>query len=217
MKSIVLFSGGIDSTVILAMALKESRQCYTISFDYGQRHKLELQAAKAIATYYSVPHQVIAIDPTPFAKSALSNPYLEVAQNRTHQDIEAAGIPNTYVPGRNTLFLAYALSMAEALEADEILIGANAMDASPYPDCRPEYFNAFQALANLATKQAVENSGAKISTPILFWDKKKIVAEGLSLGAPLHMTFSCYSPKNQTPCGRCDACMLRGQALDADT
>jgi 7-cyano-7-deazaguanine synthase len=209
MKTIVLFSGGIDSTVALAMALNDGRQCYALSFDYGQRHSIELESARTIAAYYSVPHQVIAIDPTLFAKSALINRNLEIARDRSIQDIATRGIPNTYVPGRNTLFLAYALSIAEVLEAHEIVIGANAMDASPYPDCRPAYFSAFQGLANVATQQAVENRGPIISTPLLFWDKKKIIEQGLSLGAPLQMTFSCYSPKDKQACGHCDACILR--------
>ena len=209
MKSLILLSGGLDSTVALAIALADGRECYTLSFDYGQRHKVELESAKAIAAHYCVPNQIICIDPTPFSKSSLVNLTLKVPQNRSAHDIVVSQIPNTYVPGRNTLFLAYALSIAEALEAQEIVIGANAMDASPYPDCRPAYFTAFQGLANVATKQAVENSGPKIAAPLLFWDKAQIVKKGKALNAPLEMTFSCYSPSNNEPCGGCDACVLR--------
>jgi 7-cyano-7-deazaguanine synthase len=213
MKSLVLFSGGVDSTVALAIALSEGRKCYALSFNYGQRHQIELDAAKTIAAHYHVPHQIITIDPTPFANSSLVNFDLLVAQNRSTDEIATSGIPNTYVPGRNTLFLAYALSMAEALEAQEIVIGANAMDASPYPDCRPEYFDAFQGLANIATKQAVEGRGPKISTPLLFWNKSEIVQKGKDLNAPLKITISCYSPNKNKPCEHCDACILRNQAF----
>lgn len=214
MKTIVLFSGGIDSTVALAMAIQQGRQCHAVSFDYGQRHRLELECAKAIAAHYNVPHLVIKIDPAPFATSSLVNAALTIAQDRSVAEITVAGTPNTYVPGRNTLFLAYALSLAEAVNADEIVIGANAMDASPYPDCRPQYFEAFQALANCATQQAIEKCGPKIVTPLLYWDKKAIVDKGRSLGAPLEMTFSCYAPTAENaPCGHCDACILRKLAF----
>ncbi len=211
MKAIILLSGGLDSTVMLAKALSEGRKCHALSFDYGQRHKLELTAAAEIASYYGVPHTVIAIDPKSFAGSSLVSD-LPIPQNRNSEEISQGGIPNTYVPARNTLFLAYALGQAEILLAEEIYFGANAQDILPYPDCRPAFIAAFQALIQVSTKQAIEGRPPKLITPLIAWTKKEIAACGRSLNAPLHLTLSCYRPVSlREPCGSCDACILRSQ------
>lgn len=209
MKAVILFSGGVDSTVILALALKRGLECHALSFDYGQRHRVELESAKAIAAHYGVSHQIIVIDPKSFGKSSLVSS-LAVPKGRNLEQISAGGIPNTYVPARNTLFLAYALGQAEILEADEIHVGFNALDRNPYPDCRPAFAQAFQGVINVATKQSVEGRAPQLCTPLIDWDKAKIIQEGVALNAPLHMTFSCYDPTPAgKPCGVCDACVLR--------
>ena len=214
MKAVILLSGGIDSAVALALALEKERECYALSFDYQQRHRKELQSAQQVADYYKVPHRIIAIDPTPFSSSALVSEK-SIYKNRTLDEISVSQIiPNTYVPARNTLFMAYALGLAEILEAQEIYIGSNALDYRPYPDCRPEFFEALQMLFRLATKQAVEGAPPVPIAPLLYWNKTKIVQEGQRLKVPFEMTFSCYDP---TPdglhCTQCDACQLRFGAL----
>ena len=215
MKAIILFSGGIDSTVTLALALERNLHFLTLSFDYGQRHKIEIESARQIASYYNVHHRIITIDPAPFASSALVSDK-QVPKDRTAQQIASSGIPNTYVPARNTLFMSYALGLAEIENAQEIHIGSNALDHLPYPDCRPEYFNAIGSLFSIATKQAVEGSPPVPVTPLLYWDKTEIIKQGKRLKAPLEMTFSCYDPTPQNQhCRRCDACRLRFAALAA--
>ena len=168
-KAIILLSGGIDSAVILATAIKEGRQCFTISFDYSQRHRLELRAAQAIARHYNVSNHLIKIDPTAFSKSSLTS-QAHVPRNRSKEEIANGGIPSTYVPGRNTLFLAYAMGQAEMMQADEIYYGPNANDYSAYPDCRGEFIHAFQQVVNVATKQAVEGKAPKLIAPLLNLD-----------------------------------------------
>lgn len=213
MKAIILLSGGLDSTVMLAQALQQGRECFALSFDYGQRHKIELNAAKRIAAFYHVPHRTITIDPASFDKSSLVTS-LAVPKDRTAQQISNGGIPNTYVPARNTLFLAYAVGQAEILEAGEIHVGFNAMDHNPYPDCRPEFLQAFQSVVNLATKQGVEGRAPRLMTPLIDLNKTEIFRLGMSLNAPTHLSFSCYDPTIEgTPCQRCDACILREAAL----
>jgi 7-cyano-7-deazaguanine synthase len=210
LKAIILLSGGIDSTVMLAMAQQQQRNCIALSFDYGQCHKIELEAAKQIASHYEITHHVISLNHAAFKHSGLTDRFTPILKNRCVEDIASSGIPNTYVPARNTLFLAYALGFAEVMEADEIHFGANAMDANPYPDCRPIFFQAFQALFNVATKQSVQGNPPQLITPLLNLDKTAIIVKGLQLKAPLHLTFSCYSPiEAGTPCTRCDACVLR--------
>jgi len=209
MKAIIIFSGGLDSTVILAHALNEGRYCYAVSFDYGQRHVVELEHAKAIAKHFDVPHRIIKIDQGLFGESTLVNAG-DIPKNRTTDKIRSAGIPNTYVPARNTLFLAYAMGQAEVLKADEIYAGPNALDYHAYPDCRPEYYRAIQGLANVATKRAVEGNPPKVITPLIHMDKVEIIFRGMELEAPLHMTHSCYDPTEEgKPCEHCDACLLR--------
>lgn len=209
MKAIILFSGGLDSTVMLAMAIHHRRECVALSFDYSQRHRIELKAAGAIAQYYDIPHHIFAIDPLIFQGSALVG--LEaIAKNRSPKEIANNGIPNTYVPARNTLFLAYAMGLAEQLKADEIHFGANASDRTCYPDCRPAFMQAFQEVLNVATQQACEQKPMQLITPLANWDKEKIIRQGKTLKAPLEMTMSCYDPTNEgLPCHGCNACLLR--------
>jgi 7-cyano-7-deazaguanine synthase len=213
MKAIVLFSGGLDSTVLLAMALENKRDCVALSFDYGQRHRIELNAASAIANYYHVKHKIITIDSSAFCLSSLVSS-LPVPKDRSSSEISIT-IANTYVPARNTLFLAHALAHAELHEAHEIYIGPNALDIQ-YTDCRPEYYTAFQQVAHLATRQGVDGKGPLILTPLIHWNKKQIIEQGLALNAPLDLTFSCYDPTTfQKACGRCDACILRQEGFSS--
>ncbi|HEY4833001.1 MAG TPA: 7-cyano-7-deazaguanine synthase QueC [Waddliaceae bacterium] len=215
MKAVILLSGGLDSAVVLALALEKGRECFALSFDYQQRHIKELQSAQQIAAYYKIPHRVITIDPTPFSSSALVSEK-SIIKNRTFEEIAISEIPNTYVPARNTLFMAYALGLAEVLNAQEIYIGSNALDHRPYPDCRPEFFEALQKLFRLATKQAVEGAPPIPVAPLLCWNKAEIVQEGRRLKVPLELTFSCYDPTPEgMHCCRCDACQLRFEALES--
>lgn len=208
MRAIILLSGGLDSTVILAKALSEGRECYALSFDYGQRHRWELRAAQQIAAYYKVPHHIIKVDPSTFANSSLVS-MMQVPKGRSLQEMNDAGIPNTYVPARNTLFLAYALGQAEILKAQEIYIGVNALDNN-YPDCCPAFIKAFQALICVATKQSLEVLPPTLLTPLISLTKQEIVKLGRSLAAPLELSFSCYDPSSEgEACFQCDACILR--------
>ena len=207
-KAVILLSGGLDSTVVLALALAQGRQCSALSFDYAQRHREELERAQKIAAYYEIPHRIISIDPLTFGQSSLVSD-LEAPCSRTPEQIASQGTPNTYVPARNTLFLAYALGQCELLQAHEIHFGANCLDG-PYPDCRPAYLEAFQQVICLATKQAVENCPPQLITPLLYWNKSEIIRQGLALKAPLELTLSCYRPSESgSPCQTCDACILR--------
>lgn len=213
MQAIILLSGGIDSTVVLALALEAKRSVTALSFDYGQRHRKELEHAKQIARYFKVDHRIIKIDPAIFAKTSLVGS-MDVPKDRNLETIANSGIPSTYVPARNTLFLAYAIGQAEIFEAQEIYAGPNLLDRNPYPDCRPEYYEAFQRVIDLATKQAVEGRAPKLITPLIDLDKASIVQEGKRLHVPFEMTFSCYSPTVRgEPCKRCDACLIREEAL----
>ncbi|MFT4551668.1 MAG: 7-cyano-7-deazaguanine synthase [Chlamydiales bacterium] len=208
MKAVVLLSGGLDSTVLLSLAISAGRECHALSFDYGQRHRIELESAKAVAKHYSIKHSIISIDSNAFGNSSLVSD-LSVPKNRTAEEM-GCGIPNTYVPARNTLFLAYATGKAELIGAEEIYIGVNAMDRSGYPDCRPEYLAAFQSLLNLSTRQAIEGRAPKLMSPLADLDKTAIISRGQSLDAPIHLSLSCYDPASDaTHCGECDACILR--------
>jgi 7-cyano-7-deazaguanine synthase len=213
MKAIILFSGGVDSTVALAMAQARGLECHAISFNYGQRHVIELEYAKKITQHYNINHKIIIIDPNTFAKSSLTS-NIPVPKDRNTDSIASGGIPNTYVPARNTLFISYAIGQAEIHNAQEIHVGCNALDRNPYPDCRIEYLNAFQKVINLATKQAIEGNPPKIVFPLIEMGKAEIFQKAFELKAPIELTFSCYDPtdKNQ-PCGRCDACFLRHEGL----
>jgi len=204
-KAVVLVSGGLDSATVLAMAVSQGFACHAVSFDYGQRHKAELVAAAALAQALgAVEHKVIKLDLAGIGGSALTDASLAVPEHPTQ------GIPVTYVPARNTVFLALALGWAEVLQAHDIFIGINAVDYSGYPDCRPEYIKAFQVLANLATRAGVEGQQIMIRTPLLSLSKAQIIQEGVRLGVDYSHTVSCYTADNQgRACGVCDACRLR--------
>ena len=204
-KAVVLLSGGLDSITVLALAKKQGFSCYALSFDYGQRHNAELEAAKKIAIHYQVlEHKVINLGLAAIGGSALTDEHIAVPN--TPQN----GIPVTYVPARNTIFLSFALGWAEVLHAHDIFIGVNAVDYSGYPDCRPEFINAFQTLANLATKAGVEGEIIKVHTPLIHLTKAEIIQQGTSLGVDYQQTVSCYSADKQGfACGVCDACRLR--------
>ena len=213
MKAIILFSGGLDSTTLLGIALKEKRECIAITFNYGQRHQIEIESAKAITKYYNIPHKIITIDPTVFGHSTLTNHEFDVPKNQSTEKIIFGSIPNTYVPARNTLFLAYAIGQAELFKADEIYFGPNALDHRPYPDCRPEFVSAFKNLIPFATKQSIINEHPKLITPLLFLDKKEIIEKGKELSIPFELTWSCYDPQEKKQCGKCAACILKQEGF----
>ncbi|MGH9378538.1 MAG: 7-cyano-7-deazaguanine synthase QueC [Terriglobia bacterium] len=209
-RAVVLFSGGLDSTTVLAHALREGFDAYALSFRYGQRHEWELQAAKRIARAMGVAaHRIAEIDLRIFGGSALTAD-IPVPKGRDPGAM-SAGIPVTYVPARNTIFLSFALAWAETLGASDIFLGVNALDYSGYPDCRPEYIEAFERLADLATKAGVEGrQKLTIHTPLIHLTKAKIIQMGLSLGVDFAETSSCYDPSSEgLACGECDACLLR--------
>ena len=209
-KAIVLFSGGLDSTTTLAIARNEGYDTYCVSFRYGQRHTVELQCAENVAKALGVKqYAVVDIDPRTFGASALTA-NIEVPKHRSDAEIES-GIPITYVPARNTIFLSYALAYAEVLAADTIFIGANAIDYSGYPDCRPEYIEAYQTLANLATQACVEGKmKLRIRAPLIDKTKAEIIQIGVALGVDYSLTLSCYDPDTEgRACGGCDSCLLR--------
>jgi 7-cyano-7-deazaguanine synthase len=207
--AVVLLSGGLDSSTVLAIAQAEGYVVHALSFRYGQRHDVELQAAQRIAQAAGVARHVIAdIDLRVFGGSALTSD-IEVPKGR---DADAMGddIPVTYVPARNTVFLSFALAYAEVLPADDVFIGVNALDYSGYPDCRPEYIEAFEAMANLATRRGVEGHRLRIHTPLMTMTKAEIVQRGIEFGVDYSHTISCYDPApDGAACGSCDACTLR--------
>jgi 7-cyano-7-deazaguanine synthase len=209
-KAVCLLSGGLDSSTCLAFALKEGFACYALSFDYEQRHRVELEAAgKVAASLGAARHLVARIDLRMFGGSALTGE-IEVPKGRSTTEM-GQGIPVTYVPARNTVFLSFALAWAEVLEASDIFVGVNAIDYSGYPDCRSEYIEAFERMANLATKAAVEGrTKIRIHTPLIGLTKAQIVRLGAGLGVDFRLTHSCYDPDAQgRPCGACDSCLLR--------
>ena len=209
-RAVVLLSGGLDSATVLAMAKAEGYKLYALSFSYGQRHARELEAARRVAASIGVvQHRIAAIDLRAFGGSALTAD-IEVPKGRAPEEM-ADGIPITYVPARNTIFLAFALAWAEVLGASDIFLGVNALDYSGYPDCRPEFIEAFEKMANLATKAGVEGQqNLKIHTPLIAMTKAQIVAKGRELGVDYGLTFSCYDPGAAgDPCGQCDSCLLR--------
>lgn len=209
-KAVILLSGGLDSSTTLAIAREEGYQLYALTFRYGQKHEIEIEAARKIAAAMDVAQHVVAeIDLRLFGGSALTD-NLAVPKGRTEEEM-SRGIPITYVPARNTIFLSFALAWAEVLEASDIFIGVNAIDYSGYPDCRPEYIRAYENMANLATKAAVEGrQQVKIHTPLIDKTKAEIIHTGLALGVDYALTNSCYDPSpDGTACGECDACLLR--------
>jgi 7-cyano-7-deazaguanine synthase len=208
-------SGGLDSTTCLALARSDGFDCYCLSFDYGQRHRFELQAASRIARQLgAAEHKVVSIDLRAFGGSALTS-HLEVPKHASLADLDTA-IPVTYVPARNTIFLSFALAYAEVRHASEIFIGVNALDYSGYPDCRPEFIQAFEQVANLATKVAVEGtSRITIRTPLIAMTKAEIIRTASNLRVDLSATHSCYDPDEQgRPCGHCDSCLLRRKGFE---
>ena len=210
----MLLSGGLDSATVLAIALREGYACYALSFRYGQRHVIELDAACAIAARMgAAKHIVVDIDLRQFGGSALTSD-LAVPKDRSAAEMQQ-GIPITYVPARNTIFLSFALAWAETLEATDIFIGVNALDYSGYPDCRPEYIAAFERTANLATKAGVEGTQRlRIHTPLIELSKSEIIRRGVALGVDYAITSSCYDPGVRAePCGACDACLLRAKGF----
>lgn len=214
-KVVVLCSGGLDSSTTLAIAQSEGYELYALSFDYGQRHRIEIQRAEEIARHFGVmDHRVIQIDLRQIGGSALTGP-LEVPKHRSVSEM-GSGIPITYVPARNTIFLSFALAWAEVIEAEAIFIGVNVLDYSGYPDCRPEYIKAFEHLAHLATKTGVEKKiRLEIKTPLIRMTKAQIIQRGKELGVPFHLTHSCYDPTpDGKACGRCDSCILRKKGFE---
>jgi 7-cyano-7-deazaguanine synthase len=204
-KAVVLVSGGLDSATVLAMAKADGHECYALSMDYGQRHRIELDRARRVAqSNDAVDHRIVRIDIGNFGGSALTDQDISVPTE------ESQDIPITYVPARNTVFLSVALGWAEVLQASAIYIGANAVDYSGYPDCRPEYIESFQAMANLATKLGVEGERIEIRAPIIDMTKGDIIKTGLSLGVDYAQTISCYNPRTDGKvCAECDSCRIR--------
>lgn len=206
-KAVVLLSGGLDSTTTALIAKSQGYKLFTLTFDYGQRHKRELEAARSVAEYLSCDQLlVIPLALSLWGGSALTAD-IEVPKARSADEMQS-DIPITYVPARNTLFIAYGLSYAEAIDAEAIFIGVNAIDYSGYPDCRPEYIAKYQELINLATKKTVEGGKIEIKTPLIDLAKAEIIRLGQKLGAPYHLTWSCYEG-GEKACGRCDSCHLR--------
>lgn len=209
-KAVVLLSGGIDSSTVLTIAIREGYECYALSFQYGQRHSAELDAARQLATKAGVKaHRVFTIDLSPFGGSALTDTTLAVPEQPTR------GIPVTYVPARNSIFLCVALGWAEVLGARDIYIGVNAIDYSGYPDCRPEFIEAFESMANLGTKAGVEGDRFRVHTPLIRMSKADIIRQGTALGVDYSLTVSCYAADAEgRACGRCDSCRLRAKGFD---
>ena len=210
MKAVCLLSGGLDSATCLAIARREGYECHALSFDYGQRHRVELEAAAKVAlSLGAAAHRIVRIDLRAFGHSALTDE-IDVPKGRSEEEM-GAEIPVTYVPARNTIFLSFALAWAETLEASAIFIGVNALDYSGYPDCRPEFIRAFERMANLATRAGVEGrTRVKIHAPLIDLTKAGIVRLGRELGVNFSLTHSCYDPDpHGRPCGLCDSCLLR--------
>ena len=208
-KAVILVSGGLDSTTVLAMARAEGYQCYTMAFDYGQRHRAELKAAERISKQLgAVEHKVIKLDLSSIGGSALTDDSIDIPEERSE------GIPITYVPARNTVFLSIALGWAEVVAANDIFIGVNAVDYSGYPDCRPDYIAAYETMANLATKSGIEGDKLSIKTPLMSLSKSDIITKGLELGVDYSQTVSCYQANDEgLACGKCDSCYLRRQGF----
>ena len=208
-KAVVLLSGGLDSATSLAIAVAQGFACYALSIHYGQRHAVEISAARKIAAHFHVrQHKILDIDLTGFGGSALTDPAIAVPEQ------PSSGIPATYVPARNTIFLSFALAYAEVINACDIFIGVNAVDYSGYPDCRPEYIAAFETLAGLATKAGVEGRAFKIHTPLISLSKPEIIKAGIGLNVDYTLTVSCYqADAGGQACGVCDSCRIRAEGF----
>lgn len=215
-KAVVLVSGGLDSATVLAIARQQDYECYALSFDYGQRHRCELQSAVNVAKHLgAVEHKQFSLDLAGFGGSALTDPSLQVPVT-ADQGLADTGIPITYVPARNTVFLSIALAWAEVLPAQDIFIGVNAVDYSGYPDCRPEFIKSFQQTANLGTKRGVNGQNFHIHTPLIDLSKADIIHKGSALGVDYSLTVSCYNPDQQArACGICDSCRIRSDGFKA--
>lgn len=213
MKAVVLASGGLDSTVAAAMARHEGYALYLFTIGYGQRHHVEIQKAQEIAAWLeAVEHKILQLDLHEFGGSVLVGAG-DIPKNRSDEERQT-GIPSTYVPARNTIFLSLALAYAEVVDASCIFIGANVLDYSGYPDCRPEFLHAFEQVARLGTKKGVHGDTVQIRAPLLFLSKTQIIQEGRTLGVPFELTHSCYDPhEDGSACGRCDSCMIRLQGF----
>jgi len=210
-RGVVLLSGGLDSSTACAVAARECEGLYALSFDYGQSLVRELECARNIARHFdAVEHRTIRLDLAAIGGSALTDPTVPIPLDRDENEME--NIPSSYVPARNTIFLSVALAWAEVLDADAIYIGVNALDYSGYPDCRPEYVEAFRRMAELATKRGIEGRPMEIRAPLLLLGKSDIIRLGLQLGVPYGLTWSCYAG-GESPCGRCDSCILRARAF----
>ncbi|MBF0285704.1 MAG: 7-cyano-7-deazaguanine synthase QueC [Magnetococcales bacterium] len=209
-KAVLLLSGGLDSATCLALARREGFEVHALSFRYGQRHAVELEAARRIAALQGAArHVILDLDLRAFGGSSLTSDALDVPKTGL-----TPGIPSTYVPARNTVFLSLALAWAETLEARDLFIGVNAVDFSGYPDCRPAFIQSFESLANVATKAGVEGHPFRIHAPLLHWSKEEIIRQGLALGVDFALTRSCYDPDSDgIPCGLCDSCRLRREGF----
>ncbi len=215
-KAVTLLSGGLDSATAAAIAASEGYTLYCLSFDYGQRHKQELESAALTArSLGSAQHMVLSADMRKLGGSALTSSSIHVPKDRNTHEMESGGVPVTYVPARNTIFLSYALAWAEVLGSSDIFIGVNAVDYSGYPDCRPEFITAFERLANLSTKASVEGGiDFKIHAPLIHMTKAEIIQMGEKLGVDFSLTWSCYHPDAEGyPCGRCDSCKIRAKGF----
>jgi 7-cyano-7-deazaguanine synthase len=210
MKAVILLSGGLDSATVLAMAKAQAYECYALSFNYGQRHATELNAAaKVVNAFNVIEHKIIDLDLTQIGGSALTDKNIDVPESATD------GIPVTYVPARNTIFLSYALAWAEVLDINNIFIGVNAVDYSGYPDCRPEYIQAFERMANLATKSGIEGTKLTIHTPLIDLSKADIIQQGNQLNVDYALTISCYQvDEDGGACGVCDSCRFRKEGFE---
>jgi 7-cyano-7-deazaguanine synthase len=212
--AIVLLSGGLDSTTCLAIAQSEGFEVVALSFRYGQRHTNELECAAAIARSAGVEHLIVDIDLAAFGGSALVDDSIEVPKHESVEELTADSVPVTYVPARNTIFLSFATAVAETRGAHDVFIGVNAVDYSGYPDCRPEFIEAFELMANLATREGVEGGRLYIRTPLIDLTKAQIIQRGLELGVDYSVTLSCYDPTDDGgSCGHCDACLLRARGF----
>lgn len=208
-KAVVLLSGGLDSSTTAAIAkIEDGCEVTALSFRYGQRHTIELEQAQKIAKHFGLKHFVVDVNIAQWGGSALTDETIDVPTDGTEEGV----IPPTYVPGRNTVFISIGLSLAEAIDAEALYLGINAVDYSGYPDCRPEYLEAFQTLADLATKAGLEGRGAKLKAPLVLMTKVDIVKKALELGVPIDQTWSCYQGGTE-PCGVCDSCRIRDRAL----
>ena len=212
--AIVLLSGGLDSTTCLAIAQSEGFEVIALSFRYGQRHTNELKCAAVIANAASVEHLIVDIDLAAFGGSALVDDSIEIPKHESVDELTADSVPVTYVPARNTIFLSFATAVAETRGAHDVFIGVNAVDYSGYPDCRPEFIEAFELMANLATREGTKGGRLRIRTPLIDLTKAQIIQRGLELGVDYSVTLSCYDPTvDGGSCGHCDACLLRARGF----